>query len=74
MIADIDAGVLITCDDIYILDNAADGLIANNIDTDELIATPIYADGLIATPIKSTDCADTNVSDDAVDRLTMLMC
>ena len=41
---------------------------------DRLIATPIDADGLIAMPIDSTDCADTNVSDDAVDRLMMLMC
>ena len=39
-----------------------------------LIATSIDADGLIATPIESTDCADTNVLDDAINILTMLMC
>ena len=31
-------------------------------------------DGLISTPINSTDCADTNFSNDTVDRLIMLMC
>ena len=41
---------------------------------DILIATPIDVDGLIATPIDSIDCSDTNVPDDAVDRLMMLMC
>ena len=40
---------------------------------DLLIATPIDVDGLIFIPIDSMDCADTNVSDDDVDRLMMLM-
>ena len=41
---------------------------------DVLIATPIDTYGLITNPINSMDCADTNVLDDAVDRLMMLMC
>ena len=64
LIAAIDASVSMNCADIYISDDVAYGL----------ISTHIYMDGLIATPIKSTDCSDTNVSDDAVDILTMLMC
>ena len=52
------------CIDKSIYDDAADGL----------ISTPINADGLIATPIYSTDNAGINVSDDAIDGLTMLMC
>ena len=39
-----------------------------------LIATPINTYGLITNPIDSTDCADTNVLDDSVDRLMVLMC
>ena len=74
LITAIDAGSSMNCADIYISDDTADGLVANHIDTYALIATTIDAGGLISTPIKSTDCADTNVSDDAVDRLTMLMC
>ena len=73
LIADINTGVLINCADIFISDDAEDGLINTTIDVYEFITTPIDADGLIATPIKSTDCADTNVLDDAVDRLTMLI-
>ena len=41
---------------------------------DVLIATPINADGSIPNPIDSVDYADSNVLDDAVDRLIMLMC
>ena len=69
----IDAGVSMNCADLYISDDAADGLIATHIDTDRLITNPIDADGLIDNPTESTDCADTNVLDDNVDRLTMLM-
>ena len=74
LITAIDAGSSMNCADIYISDDTADVLIANHIDMDGLIATTIDTDGLIYTPIKSTDCADTNVLDEAVDRLTMLMC
>ena len=73
MIAAIDAGVSMNCANLYISDDAADGLIATHIDTDRLITNPIDADGLIDNPTESTDCADTNVLDDDVDRLTMLM-
>ena len=38
-----------------------------------LIATHIDAGGLITTPIDSTDCADTHVLDDTIDRLMMLI-
>ena len=41
--------------------------------SDGLINTPIDVYGLIATPINSTDCTDTNVLYDSVDRLMMLM-
>ena len=74
LIAAIDSGASMNCADLYISDDTADGLIANHIDMDGFIATTIDADGLISTPIESTDCADTNVLDDAVDILTMLMC
>ena len=40
---------------------------------DVLIAAPIDADVLIASLIYSTDNADTNVSDDAIDGLVMLI-
>ena len=58
------AGVSTNFTNKYISDDAADGLVVN----------PIDADGLIATPINSTDCDDTNVLDDAVYILMMLMC
>ena len=53
-----------TCADLYISDDTANGL----------IAPTIHVYGLIATPIDSTKCADTNVLDDDVDILTMFMC
>ena len=61
---DIDSGISINCDDLLIQDYAAD----------RLIATPINEYGFIATTIYSTDCYDTNIFDDVVDRLMMLMC
>ena len=41
---------------------------------DGLITTPIDVDGMITTPVNSADCYDTNVLDDAVDILMMLVC
>ena len=41
---------------------------------DGFITNPIDVDVFIATPIHSTDCSDTDVSYDAVDRLMMLVC
>ena len=64
LIASIYSGVSMKCADLYISDDTANGLIAATIN--------VY--GLIATPIDSTKCADTNVLDDDVDILTMLMC
>ena len=58
------AGVSTNFTNKYISDDAADGLVVN----------PIDADGLIATPIDSTENADTNVLDYAIDGLMMLMC
>ena len=64
LIAAIGAGVSMNCTDKQISDDASDILIATTID----------ADGLIPTPIYSTDNTDTNVLDDAINILTMLMC
>ena len=59
----IDSGISMNCADKFISDHAADGL----------VSTPINGDELIATPIDSTYCADTNVLDDVVYVLMMLM-
>ena len=52
------------CADKLISDDVADGLIATSVNSDELITTPI----------NSMDFTDTNVLDDSVDILMMLMC
>ena len=51
------------CAGISILDDAADGLIATNIDVDRFIANNI----------NSTDYDNANILDDAVDGLMMLV-
>ena len=68
LIADIDASVSMNCADKPISGNAANWLIDTPINAYELIVTPIDS-----TPTDSMDCADTNVSDDAVDGLMILM-
>ena len=64
IIADIYASVSMNFAYILISYDAEDGLINN----------PINADELIATPINSTNCANTNFSDDAIDILMFLIC
>ena len=66
-------GGLITPIDAFISMDCAEKLISDDV-ADGQIATSINADELIATPINSMEFTDTNVSDDYVDVLMMLMC
>ena len=53
--------------------DCADKLVSYDV-ADGLIATSVNSDELITTPINSMDFTDTNVLDDSVDILMMLMC